>query len=99
MGYKYSYEGTIEFDPSEHDYFRGAFLEFKFPSVTGETLPPPYPLIPDDVKPNITDKITFFDQSTRGYGLVVNSAFVVVPDRKPNPDCKNGMFQFSYEIS
>ena len=86
--YQYAWEGTIEFDEEEHDYFRGAFLEFKFPSVTGETLPPPYPLIPDDLKPDIPDALSpIFDQETRGYGLVVNSQFVIVPDIKPNPDC------------
>lgn len=85
--YAHAWEGSIEFEAGEHDYFRAAVMEMKFPSVTGQTLPPPYPLIPDDANPNIINIKDFFDQSTRGYGLVVNSAFVIVPDMKPTEDC------------
>ena len=43
--YEYAWEGSIDVSADgslDDDYFRAAFLEMKFPSVTGQTLPPPY---------------------------------------------------------
>ena len=54
------------------DYYRAAFLEFKFHGLNGDNKP---------------DRLPLPDRVPRGQGLTISSAAVIVPNTKPNPDC------------
>jgi hypothetical protein len=75
--YKYNYAWEGEFILFEDDeFFRGAYLEFKFPGLYRETM---------IEVPEIGGPID--DNPKRGKGLSVNSQALIIPTEKPNPDC------------
>lgn len=74
--YQYAWEGEfIVFD--DDDFFRGAYLEFKFPGLYRETL----------IEGEHDFELPDVFNNKRGHGLSVNSQALIVPLEKPNPDC------------
>ena len=70
--YEFAWEAEIV-SFNEDNYFRGAFLEFKFPGVD---------------RPILVGKDGPLDDNPRrGPGLTVNGQALVIPLEHPNPDC------------
>lgn len=61
------------------DYFRAAFLEFKFPAIEPTEFP--------NFNLNVSLPIEVFDHEKRGQGLTISSQMVIVPDYQPFDDC------------